>query len=352
MGNIRVVGLGAGDLEQLPYGIYKMLTEAEFVYLRTAEHPVVEDLKAIGMKFESFDEVYETEAKFEDVYRNIANFLLKKAKEEDIIYAVPGHPLVAEDAVQHLLHNKEGVPVTIVGGKSFIDDFFQAVSVDPIEGFQLLDGLTFHQDQISLGNHLIIMQVFNDFVASDVKLKLMEKYPDDHQVALVDAAGTSAETVTWCPLYEVDRLEGIHNLLSLYVPPLARDEQTRSFETTQAYMDAIVGKDVWVQSQTHESLLPYLREECEEVEEAIKKDDIDNLIEELGDIMLQVFYHASFGEREGYFSMEDILETLNKKLRRRHPHVFDGVKADTVEEIDRMWQAIKSKEKEDSDETR
>ncbi len=109
MGNIRVVGLGAGDLEQLPYGIYKMLTEAEFVYLRTAEHPVVEDLKAIGMKFESFDEVYETEAKFEDVYRNIANFLLKKAKEEDVIYAVPGHPLVAEDAVQHLLHNKEGV---------------------------------------------------------------------------------------------------------------------------------------------------------------------------------------------------------------------------------------------------
>lgn len=352
MGNIRVVGLGAGDLEQLPYGIYKMLMEAAFVYIRTADHPVVEDLKAIGIKFESFDEFYERETKFEDVYRNIASFLLEKAKGQDIIYAVPGHPLVAEDSVQHLLNNNEGVPVTIVGGKSFIDDFFQAVSVDPIEGFQLLDGLTFHQDQISLGNHLIIMQMFNDFVASDVKLKLMEKYPDDHRVALVDAAGTNVETVSWCPLYEVDRLEGVHNLLSLYVPPLARDEQTRSFETTQAYMDAIVEKDVWVQSQTHESLLPYLKEECEEVEEAVKNEDSDNLIEELGDVLLQVFYHASFGEREGYFSMEDILDTLNKKLRRRHPHVFDNVKADTVEEIDRMWQAIKAKEKEDSDETR
>jgi tetrapyrrole methylase family protein/MazG family protein len=50
--------------------------------------------------------------------------------------------------------------------------------------------------------------------------------------------------------------------------------------------------------------------------------------------------------------MEDILETLNRKLRRRHPHVFDGVKADTIEEIDKMWQAIKAKEKGNSDETR
>ena len=144
----------------------------------------------------------------------------------------------------------------------------------------------------------------------------------------------------------------MHNLLSLYVPPLEKDERTKSFELTQAYMDAIVEKDVWVQSQTHESLLPYLKEECEEAAEAIQNDDIDNLIEELGDILLQVFYHASFGEREGFFTMEDILETLNKKLRRRHPHVFDGVKADTIEEIDKMWQAIKAKEKGNSDETR
>jgi len=158
------------------------------------------------------------------------------------------------------------------------------------------------------------MQVFNEFVASDVKLKLMEKYPDEHQVALVDAAGTKMQKVTWCPLYEMDRLEGVHNLLSLYVPPLEKDERTKSFELTQAYMDAIVEKDVWVQSQTHESLLPYLKEECEEVAEAIQNDDIDNLIEELGDILLQVFYHASFGEREGFFTMEDILETLNEKV--------------------------------------
>ncbi|MFY9903389.1 MAG: MazG nucleotide pyrophosphohydrolase domain-containing protein [Trichococcus sp.] len=352
MGKIEIMGLGAGDLEQLPYGVYSRLLAADFVHLRTKEHPVVENLKAAGVQFESFDDIYESKDNFDDVYRQIADQLLDKAKTQDLIYAVPGHPLVAEDSVKHLLENEAGIEVEIVGGKSFIDDFFQAVAIDPIEGFQLLDGLTFHQDQLSLGNHLIIMQVFNEFVASDVKLKLMEKYPDEHQVALVDAAGTKMQKVTWCPLYEMDRLEGVHNLLSLYVPPLEKDERTKSFELTQTYMDAIVEKDVWVQSQTHESLLPYLKEECEEVAEAIQNDDIDNLIEELGDILLQVFYHASFGEREGFFTMEDILETLNKKLRRRHPHVFDGVKADTIEEIDKMWQAIKAKEKGNSDETR
>ena len=117
-------------------------------------------------------------------------------------------------------------------------------------------------------------------------------------------------------------------------------------------MDAIQAGDIWVQEQTHESLLPYLKEESEEVFEAIANNDEDNLIEELGDILLQVIYHAGHAEQEGTFSLEDILETLNRKLRRRHPHVFDGYPVETIEDIDTMWQAIKKKEKENNDETR
>ena len=149
MGKIEIMGLGAGDLEQLPYGVYSRLLAAEFVHLRTKEHPVVENLKAAGVQFESFDDIYESKDNFDDVYRQIADQLLDKAKTQDLIYAVPGHPLVAEDSVKHLLENEAGIEVEIVGGKSFIDDFFQAVAIDPIEGFQLLDGLTFHQDQLS-----------------------------------------------------------------------------------------------------------------------------------------------------------------------------------------------------------
>ena len=346
MGKIEIVGLGAGDWNQLPVGVLQILKEHDHIFLRTKEHPVVQKLNSMGIVYQDFDEIYEQENEFKDVYQQIALSLLEKAKEEDVLYVVPGHPMVAEDSVKLLLHNEMGISVTVLGGKSFLDDFFQAVDVDPIEGFQPVDGLAMNADFLNLNSHLIIMQVYNDLVAGDVKLELMQKYPDEHKIALVDAAGTSQEQVKWMPLYEMDRMEGVHNLLSVYVPPLERDEQTKSFATTQSYMDEIIAGDIWVQAQNHETLLPYLKEETEEVAKAIKEDDTDNLVEELGDVLLQVFYHAGYGESQGTFSMEDILETLNRKLRRRHPHVFDDFPVTTIQDIDAMWQDIKAKEKE------
>lgn len=349
MGKITVVGLGPGDMAQLPMGVYQLLKGTQPIFLRTKLHPVVEILEQEGLESESFDAVYEANAQFEGVYEKIVQQLIEAAKTQDILYAVPGHPMVAEKSVQLLLEKEPAIEVEIKGGKSFLDDLFQAVRIDPVEGFQLLDALDLNQDELELGQHIIVMQVFNEYIASEVKLTLMEKYPDDHLVALVHAAGSQAEKVEWVPLFEMDRMEGVHNLTSLYVPPLAQDEQTKSFQTLQYYMDAITGEggDVWIKEQTHESLLPYLQEETAEFIEAVEKEDNENMVEELGDILMQVLYHTSFGERSGYFSLEEVLETVNKKLRRRHPHVFDGIKAETVEEVDALWQKIKAEEKRD-----
>lgn len=347
MSKIEILGLGAGELHQLPYGLYERLLRADNLYLRTEDHPIVASLKAQGLTWQSFDHIYETEAEFATVYQRIAERLLEEARERNVVYAVPGHPLVAEDTVQLLLKNEQGIPVTVLGGKSFLDDFFQAVAVDPIDGFQLVDAVTMEPERLDLGSHLVIMQVYDSLSAGEAKLSLMEKYPDEHPVALVEAAGTSHESVKWGPLYELDHLQGVHNLLTVYVPPLERDERTRSFATTQYYMDQIMAGDIWVQEQTHESLLPYLIEETEEVGEAIANKDVDNLAEELGDILLQVMYHAGYAESQGNFTMEDVLEALNRKLRRRHPHVFDGLEINSVAELDEMWQAIKAKERED-----
>lgn len=92
-------------------------------------------------------------------------------------------------------------------------------------------------------------------------------------------------------------------------------------------------------------MIPYLKEETAELIQAIENEDTENTIEELGDVLMQVLYHTGFGEREGYFTLEDVLTTLNKKLRRRHPHVFDGVEINTIEELDKLWQKIKAEEK-------
>ncbi len=346
---ITILGLGAGDLEQIPFGVYKKLTAGGTVYLRTKEHPVVADLEAGGAEFESFDSVYEKHDNFPEVYEEITETLLEAAESKDIVYAVPGHPLVAERTVQLLLErgSERGIEIKIGGGQSFLDAIFQALKIDPVEGFQLLDGTDMDKDRLIVSNHLIIGQVYDRFIASDVKLTLMEKLPDEYEVAIVKAAGSQTEKVTWLPLYELDRMAEVDNLTSVYVPPFKNDMNYREFSTLRGIIAQLRGPEgcPWDRKQTHESLRKYLIEEAYELIEAINNDDIDNIIEELGDVLLQVVLHAQIGEDDGYFSIEDVIEGVSEKMVRRHPHVFGDVVAEDEESVMKNWQEIKLQEK-------
>ncbi|MDN3019982.1 nucleoside triphosphate pyrophosphohydrolase [Paenibacillus sp. BSR1-1] len=349
---IEVLGLGAGDLEQLPMGIYKKLLNVSHLFLRTKEHPVVNELEKEGMNYSSFDSVYEKHDQFDAVYQEIARTLLEKSQTEDIFYAVPGHPLVAEQTVQLLLENgpKQGVEIIIGGGQSFIDALFASLKIDPVDGFQLLDGTMLHASQLNLNQHMMISQVYDQFVASDVKLTLMEKLPDDYEVWIVTAAGSKEEVIEKVQLYELDRNVSLNNLTSVYVPPV-KDEQIlwKNFSKLREIIAELRGPDgcPWDKEQTHDSLKKYLIEETYEVIEAINSEDIDHLVEELGDVLLQVMLHAQIGEDDGYFTIDDVIEGLSAKMVRRHPHVFGNVIAENAEQVLQNWEDIKKKEKGD-----
>ena len=106
----------------------------------------------------------------------------------------------------------------------------------------------------------------------------------------------------------------------------------------------------WDKAQTHESMIKCLRDECEEVVEAIEKKDDDNLCEELGDVLLQVLLHAQIATEEGRFTMSDVVDGLSRKMVRRHPHVFGGAPvAMTPEEGLANWKAIKEMEKKEKE---
>ncbi|WP_066074248.1 nucleoside triphosphate pyrophosphohydrolase [Neobacillus soli] len=347
---IEIVGLGAGDLEQLPVGVYKKLLKAPQLFLRTKEHPVIPELEKEGLSYTSFDSVYEKYDQFEAVYEEIAKTLLKLAQTEAVIYAVPGHPLVAEQTVQLLLEYgpKDGVEIIIGGGQSFLDALFASLKIDPVEGFQLLDGTALTASQLQIDQHIIISQVYDQFVSSNVKLTLMEKLPDDYQVYIVTAAGSKQEHIEKLPLYELDRNVSINNLTSVYVPPVTEEEiLLKDFSKLRAIIAELRGPNgcPWDKEQTHESLKKYLIEETYEVIEAIDKGDIDHLVEELGDVLLQVMLHAQIGADDGYFSIDDIIEGLSAKMIRRHPHVFGTGKAANAEEVVQNWQEIKRQEK-------
>ncbi|MEW5596694.1 nucleoside triphosphate pyrophosphohydrolase [Peribacillus frigoritolerans] len=350
MNEITIIGLGAGDLEQLPLGIYKKLVQTEQCYVRTADHPVIGDLKREGINFTAFDGIYEKHDQFEDVYEEIAETLLHEASNRSVLYAVPGHPMVAEKTVQLLLEKGPalGIAIKLEGGQSFLDPLFQAVRIDPIEGFQLLDGTDLSPDDLHITQHMIIGQVYDAFSASDVKLTLMEKLPDDYEVYIVTAAGSSQEKVTKCALFELDRQMELSNLTSVYVPPV-KDEalRYREFSKLRRVIAELRGPDgcPWDKKQTHESLKKFLIEEAYELIDSIDEGDDEGMVGELGDVLLQVMLHSQIGEDEGMFTIDDVIEGITAKMIRRHPHVFGDVEVNGEEDVLVNWQKIKEGEK-------
>ena len=107
----------------------------------------------------------------------------------------------------------------------------------------------------------------------------------------------------------------------------------------------------WDREQTHESLVRYLIEETYEVVEAINQLDVDDpstddaLIEELGDLLYKVEFHATIAEQQGRFSIADVANSIHDKLVRRHPHVFGNVSADSADQVVSTWDAIKQQER-------
>ncbi|WP_353854051.1 nucleoside triphosphate pyrophosphohydrolase [Bacillus sp. Bos-x628] len=351
-GKITVVGLGAGDMDQLTIGVYKQLKQAKEVFMRTQDHPLTVELMQEIPSLTFFDEVYEKHDQFDSVYQEITETLFSEARDKDIVYAVPGHPFVAEKTVQMLLaqQKERGIQVHVAGGQSFLDATFNALQIDPIEGLQFVDAGNLQADDLKLTQHVLICQVYDQMTASNVKLTLMEKLPDDYEVFIVTAAGSSQEQMKAVPLFELDRDLTINNLTSVYVPPI-QDEKLlyQQFDTFRKVIRTLRGPGgcPWDQKQTNESLKPYLIEECYELLEAIDEEDPDHIVEELGDVLLQVLLHAQIGEDDGYFSIDDVIQHVTEKMIRRHPHVFGDTNVTQASDVVANWEEIKEKEKQE-----
>ncbi|WP_069650632.1 nucleoside triphosphate pyrophosphohydrolase [Caloranaerobacter ferrireducens] len=352
MGKIIVIGLGPGDPDLLTIGAVKVLKKGYKVYLRTEKHPTVSFLYENNIEFESYDFMYEKGEDFDVIYENIAKDLVKKSEEHGIIiYCIPGHPLVAEKTVSLLIkYRDEGqVELQIYSGVSFIDSVINTVQKDPISGMKVVDGLNLSMQSVDINVDNIITQVYNRMIASEVKLKLMEVYDDEYQIYVIRAAGVpEEERILKIPLYELDRIEWIDYLTSIYIPKI--DDENRSkydLNNLINIMQKLRSREgcPWDIKQTHQSLREYVLEEAYEVVDAIDKDDMDLLTEELGDLLLQVVFHSQIGKEEGYFTIWDVISSICSKLINRHPHVFGELNCKDSEEVMTNWNRIKDKEK-------
>jgi tetrapyrrole methylase family protein/MazG family protein len=199
----------------------RMLESAHRLYLRTGHHPAAEELANRGLHFETFDSIYETASSFDEVYGTIAGRLIEEAKSEDITYAVPGHPLVAERSVAILIERAKeaGIAFRFAGSSSLIEACLEALAVPIGRGLKLIDALALDDTPPSPECPNLIYQVYDRMIASSVKLALMNVYPDEFEVYIATAAGGTEEKVEKLPLYELDRRDFYH-LTSVFVPEL------------------------------------------------------------------------------------------------------------------------------------
>ena len=352
MGKIFIIGMGPGDIGSLTLEAVEKMTSGNKVYLRTEKHPTVEYLKDKGIEYKTYDSVYDNEEEFSKVYEKISIDLIQNAEKYGIInYCVPGHPLVAEKTVNLLIENeKQGkVEIEIISGLSFIEPMISSVGIDPVEGLKIIDGLDISNQTVDINTDNLITQIYNRVRASDLKLALMDIYEDEYEIYVIKSAGIKGEEKRIkIPLYELDRLEWIDYLTSIYIPKMEKDKKNKyDIHDLMSTMKKLRSEDgcEWDIDQTHSSLRQYVIEEAYEVVDAIDNGDIDELTEELGDLLLQVVFHSEIGREEGTFNLYDVTTSICEKLIRRHPNVYIDSLNEKMDSDSDSWNDIKAKEK-------
>ena len=351
MPGITLLGLGPGDPNQLTREAWGVLSSADEIYLRTRQHPTVNGLPS-SIKIHSFDDLYEDGESFDEVYAAITQKILELGRRsQGVIYAVPGHPFVAESTCPEIarLARDEGLDVRVVEAVSFLEPTFSALGLDPYPRLTLFDALTLGQAHVPAfapDKPVLIAQIYSRLVASEVKSTLNAIYPDEHPVRLIHAAGTKNQIVEDIALYEIDCSAHIGLLTSLYVPSLGEGTSFESFQEIVAHLRAPDGCP-WDKEQTHETLRKHLLEESYEAIAAIDSGDFDSMREEFGDLLLQIMLNSQIASEEGEFTVNDVVKGIYDKIIRRHPHVFGDVKVDGVDGVLQNWEKLKQKERKD-----
>ncbi len=325
--------------QTLTRAAWDAVLHARTLYLQTKEHPSAKPVLEAKLPFVSMDDLYETAEDFDALNETIAARLVS---EGDCVYAVMGDGCFAQLPAIEKAAKKKGFRVDVLPGVSYAKAAFPEV-----QDAQIFTARTLPK-RVDPNVPLLVQELDSPIIAGEVKLSLSEIYPDDWPVTLATMQPDGHYSFRTFPLSELDRRRTLFAGSVLYVKPASFKERTRyGYYDLVAVMQRLraPGGCPWDREQTHESLKGDLIEECYELNDAIDEQDDAHITEELGDVLMDVVFHATIADEQGRFNENDVADGIVKKMIYRHPHVFGSEKAESSADVLKRWDELKQKEK-------
>lgn len=334
MGTITIIGHGY-EAGQLTLECAELLKSGKTVILHTQRCGCAEWLKENGIPFQTLDSLYEECEDFDSHALCAADAVCRAAEAADVVYGVFD---VRDRSVGEILKRTKA---KIVAGPPAEGALFAHVQ----ESCKILVAADWEAYRLNASEGVLIREIDDRALAGEVKLRLMECYPGEESVFVLQGNGGIARTA----LYNLDRLNEYNHKTSAYIPPVHDlTKLTRfDFDDLQTVLSRLCALDgcPWDREQTHESLKPYVVEEAYEIAEAIDAEDPYHLADELGDMLLQVAFHAEIAKRHAEFDMSDVTTAICEKMIRRHSHIFGSDHADAAQEVSTLWEKNKMRER-------
>lgn len=322
------------------------ILHAKRLFLQTAEHPSSAWIVREGLAYESMDPLYAECPDFDSLNAAIADKLT--AVTEDAVYAVPGRGIgmAMKAALINAACDKE-VELIFLSGSGYTESALSKIPSFITSDVRIVEASALPVRVDPYGT-LAVEEIDTAICACGVKLALLDFYPDEYEVFFCHMAETGEYAVSPIPLFELDRQNAYFAADVLIVPAASFEQLNRhGIEGLTGVMKRLraPGGCPWDAEQTHESLKKSLIEETYEVLDAIERRDTDALCEELGDLLLQVVFHAQIEEDIHSFTFRDVTTGIVNKLVYRHPHVFGDVTVSSAAEVLSNWDQLKKKEK-------
>jgi tetrapyrrole methylase family protein/MazG family protein len=317
------------------------LREADRVLVTSVGGAAAEVLTGLGIAFESYaDHGMTADAPADQVVETIRPM----GEQGGVVLAIRGYPFMREGLVSCLL--KRYGPIEILPASSPLEVLLLAFDVDVTADLDLLDAKALKEALPERGSHLVVTGIANVIAARTVARRLCDLYPRGH-LGVVAAPGVDGGfELRLAPMETIAEEPVDWSNAALYVAP-SQLEPPGGFDELVRIMAMLRAPDgcPWDLEQTHMSLRRHLVEEAYETTAAIENGDMTGLADELGDILLQVVFHAQIAAENGDFTIDDAVANIVTKLRRRHPHIFGDATADTPAEVMHRWDRIKREER-------